>query len=1776
MLKKIIISFLALAAIVSLAVFLTKAMNKPEDSSAFLKLSLKPVKGDFNGMEKGSGFVLRANKKLSKGEIKKNIKFEPALDFKVKEKKLWFFASAGVLAAEKEDGLKEEYQIVPEKELDQGVTYVIKTATSTDLGLDHDYSWAFKIKEDFGIKDSLPSDSATGVPVDTGIEMNMNRFGIKEVEKYFEIRPAIKGKFEIDSDKITFIPEGDLKAKTLYTITLKKGLAAGEEKLAQDKEFAFETAAGESQAESPDLHWSNDFFEMSPGKTGFLEASGNATSSKVTVMRYRDSAGFLKDYYKYEARANDWSEYNKESFQPEQAEEILNFQPELLNNEERLDFGLIRLPKELEIGFYVLRLSVKDQADDFAFVRVSDLAYYFTEINGDGLVWAYDFADKKPYAGLSLFMADKEGVQKNLGKTDENGLIRFDSSSSKDDNSGYSFIFKGQNFQETAVPDVGRIFESRKNYFQGYLNTDRYAYRLSDKLHFWGVVKGRSFDLRQKKVKISLDDYIVKEATVSSFDTIQGEMDFQGLSFGYHNLIVSYNDETITQASIEVFPFEKPLYKIDIETDKTFSTVGKPVKAKIKVNFFDGTPAENMNLRYSITWRDGSDKEGIIKTDGSGEAVLEYTPEYFFEESSDSNTEYWTTYPLNLRFMVKPESAEEGDIWGEAYVNIYAPKSYISSEQADNDPKAKEIIFKAKINGLDLENEDENEIIGKPLSGQKVKVKVIRYYYEPILVGEKYDAVEKKKIKNYDYLLRKNTIKEAEGVTDQKGEWQIGIDKNISKDNGYLKAIFSAEDSEGKKIMSSSESYNYYPYNSSTYLSLNNLDQKRKKNSSYKTGEKINLQALLAGEQKAVDDRTLFVSYQEGLRNVVLANDDSYTDIFAEKYQPSMSYRAIKIMPEGFLESDAITVSLDEAEKRLKVDVGSDKAKYKPREKINLSIKIRDRENNGLKAVANVAAVDEALFNVTPWVYGAEILDSFYSDIMAWPSSLSTRYVLKFKSGAEKGGCFVGDTKILMGDGTEKNIQDIRVGDEIMTFENEDSLVARKSIVQGISSHEVNGYLVINDNLKLTPEHRILINGSWNMAGNAKLGDHLVTAAGKSEKIGSIRAVKANNIKVYNMIVGKYHTYIADGYYVHNAEKGGGGDPRNFFQDTPLYKQIESDENGNIETSFEAPDNLTSWRVTVNAYDNENMNAGANNLLVPVGLPLFVDAVMAKQYLSGDQPSIKIRVFGSDYQQGKPVEIKVKSDSLKLDYSATTTADKIELDLGKLPAGKHRLIISAKQDKLQDMIERNIEAVENHLKKYETADYPIDPSLKNMKGNDKGFTELIFVDEGKGKYFDRLLDHDRSGSMRSDISAAVYLASKTLNDYFYGGKEQFYADIDLSRYQNHNNGSNLYSLFPYGSADYDLSSKLVDAMPDKMDSETIVNAFNAILEEKKSSIKEVSMILYGLSSLRQPVLPFINYLKENASTTPEAKIYLALALYKIGDSEGSREIYTEELLPRLKYDNDSAYFETGGKADMKATAALGLLSSYLEKEPENGRLKSILNYLKNNQPKNDSTALEEVMIIKNEIAKEDKNDSSFSYQTKDRNGKIDLSQGRTAQLTLSGSELQSLTFSEIKGKPKVVVYQEKFAAPEDLAKSNLIKVNKRYMIDGKEAAEIKDGDLVDIRIDPVFAKEAADDSYQIVDYLPAGLKPVIREYSIDIQPVNDCDPIWYPIRMTDEAVYFNIGKWFEKTDNCAHRTINYRARVVNKGKFKAQGTTIQSLNDPDISNIDAEKMIIIK
>lgn len=150
--------------------------------------------------------------------------------------------------------------------------------------------------------------------------------------------------------------------------------------------------------------------------------------------------------------------------------------------------------------------------------------------------------------------------------------------------------------------------------------------------------------------------------------------------------------------------------------------------------------------------------------------------------------------------------------------------------------------------------------------------------------------------------------------------------------------------------------------------------------------------------------------------------------------------------------------------------------------------------------------------------------------------------------------CFIRGTKISMADGSFKNIEDIKKGDKVFSY-NPLTKIFYESVVKSliINRNTIDLATVYFDNgkeLHMNAYHPILTENGFHSLTNyndydtLQIGDLAITEEGKSNIIGIERISLRNPILTFNLDVqdideyiddDKNDTFIANGIVVHNA-----------------------------------------------------------------------------------------------------------------------------------------------------------------------------------------------------------------------------------------------------------------------------------------------------------------------------------------------------------------------------------------------------------------------------------------------------------------------------------------------------------------------------------------------------------------------------------------------------------------------------------------------------------------
>ncbi|MFC1788036.1 alpha-2-macroglobulin family protein, partial [Patescibacteria group bacterium] len=627
---------------------------------------------------------------------------------------------------------------------------------------------------------------------------------------------------------------------------------------------------------------------------------------------------------------------------------------------------------------------------------------------------------------------------------------------------------------------------------------------------------------------------------------------------------------------------------------------------------------------------------------------------------------------------------------------------------------------------------------------------------------------------------------------------------------------------------------------------------------------------------------------------------------------------------------------------------------------------------------------------------------------------------------------------------------------------------------------------------------------------------------------------------------------------------GGGGDPRSVFKDTAYFASFRSAKNGKATHTFTLPDNITEWRLTTQAIEDDRKLAGVNDTTkVDASLPFFVIPVMRENYLVEDQPTLLLRSAGTHLNTGDTVDYTIEIPSVEFEESKVARADEtVYIDLPELGEGTHDIIVSGATGDYEDAVKRPVSIIKSWLVKPIISTQELTEGM-TVEGAKTGLTLVTFMDGNRGQYYDDTMYLSYRWGDRADEAVARSVATELLNTQF--EEERRVPTIDLERYQQQG-----IQLLPHGDVDLELSAKIAMLGETPFDeiqlSSYLQNTLYSRPEAKDSprpDAKLAALMYAGLAALDEPVLAEIQRFAERDDLGTDEKLNIALALYFSGDKERARGIY-RELLEKTEEASGYRYLSsddeetTGERTAKMAILAGGLL------EPERDRL---FDYLVGQYHGDTLLVLEKAIFLNETLPLLEAGESVVSF-TKDGERQTKQIKGhQKVTLALPADQLASLSPSAEQGRVIVISkYDQPIASPES-GSDDRLSLKRSYSTRGTEMTSFEEGDLVKVTLNFSADESLPKASYQVTDVLPSGLSPVTRWRSYDRDKCTR-----YPYQTDGQRVSFYVYPDFSWT--CSG-TINYFARVVTPGEYKAEPAVIRTSRDVVPFNYSEEQQITI-
>lgn len=473
--------------------------------------------------------------------------------------------------------------------------------------------------------------------------------------------------------------------------------------------------------------------------------------------------------------------------------------------------------------------------------------------------------------------------------------------------------------------------------------------------------------------------------------------------------------------------------------------------------------------------------------------------------------------------------------------------------------------------------------------------------------------------------------------------------------------------------------------------------------------------------------------------------------------------------------------------------------------------------------------------------------------------------------------------------------------------------------------------------------------------------------------------------------------------------------------------------------------------------------------------------------MTGDNPSISLRIFGDETKKGEAVSFKVVlekdgEESTREIQKDGLVGDYTNISLGDLEKGSYTATSYAKGLNYTDAIEEHFEVVDTtvYFNNKEYFDITEDTLFERVYSNAK----VTFFNENESNFYKCLLDLRYSSGKRIDQILSGMEARKFI-------KENFEKDLDLwnvavGRYQNYDGG---IRLLPYSDSDSFISARIAFMERGYFNEEQLKGYFYNIVRNKEADIHSVVNSLAGLSTMNEPVLINIYDLLDNEDLSKLDRITLALGLESLGDLTRAKKVYdsivdeavsTEgEFEVSIDEDNSLNYVGTGLLATLSAK-----LGDY-----ETGDL--LFNHIYENPSKYEISYLEEITYLENRNILETEEIKGLTGKVAvkygDKKETVEIFGFETATLTMTAEELENMKVLEVTGDMGVYVYA--LGGVEDLEenKTKDFSIERTYSIDGNEATEFSQSDLIKVTIRPTINIEE-NSSYQITDFIPAGFR----------------------------------------------------------------------------------------
>lgn len=918
-----------------------------------------------------------------------------------------------------------------------------------------------------------------------------------------------------------------------------------------------------------------------------------------------------------------------------------------------------------EVGIWYLKIKLGQVSSD-AFVIRSNIGTLLKEGDNEFIFWGQDLKSKKSVNQGIVILYNLLDTRKELERVpfDSEGIAKAKLTGDAD------VALIAQNDERTIVPINLKYLNTGYNYSsyqpkernaRYFIFTDRPLYKPGDIVYFKAVLRDDddarySIPSGDALVKIytdyeGKDTVLEKNYSVSSDGTISGQYQLpESSKTGLFNLSVSLpNQSTGNRWDYEyssnviyfdVEYFRKPEFSIEVTVPEAELIASDKTYFKISGQYFSGQPLINQKVKYTVYAADFYEYSYLEDQQRYSEQQLSSDYHYKYRYGNNKVIEGSANLDKNGEAKIDLNTLTS---FNNGKTQVFSIETTIDDGSIDPSFSRKNILVYAGEYGIYRKDYSYGIKVNTPLSLPVVLLP----YRNSTNVGnislsakihrKNWISYQEANKKDPSYREEDEDLPKISAKTDSQGNaifnftpteigsYTITVEGKDARGNLISKIFYSYVSEEGQP---------YYSEVGNNNLTISVDKQK------YQPDDTVKLNIY-----SYISDRDVFLSFERARVNryqiIHLNGKNASVDVPIVPTDIPNIYASISSFSDYYLDENQKNIVVSPESKKLVVNITPNSRIFGPQDTITVNIQTTDITGNPISSEIALWAVDKAIFELSDNKLG-DIFDTFWHERRNLTESSHSLEGIIVYNAEMGGGCFAKGTKVLMEDGQLKNIEDIKAGEYVLTRNDKDPELV-KARVEKIHSSKEDGYLILNGNLKLTANHIIRVNNSWMEAGNIQIGDELTDSSGEKIRVSSIEW-QQGKFEVYNLQIEKYHTYFADGFWVHNDK----GVDRQTFKDTAYWNpSIHTDSSGHAQVSFKLPDNLTTWTIAAlgSTFDTK---VGQTTSEILVTKDVVVRPILPNILRVGDEINLSALVQNfTDSDQTFDIDLKFDSGDIE-------------------------------------------------------------------------------------------------------------------------------------------------------------------------------------------------------------------------------------------------------------------------------------------------------------------------------------------------------------------------------------------------------------------------------------------------------------------------------------------------------------------------------------------------